>query len=71
MVEIGDQNLTGTAPQTGDWVRFQGCSVGVVEIKSSGVQVIHVRARDAAGWKAINLRSIRLSPPEPEGEPIR
>jgi Tol biopolymer transport system component len=71
VVEIGDQKLTGTAPKTGDWDRFQGCSVGRVEIKSPGVQVIHVRARDAAGWKAINLRALRLSPAEPEGKPIR
>jgi hypothetical protein len=62
VVEIGDQTLTGTAPQTGDWDRLQGCSVGRVEIKSSGVQVIQVHARHAAPWKAINLRAIRLSP---------
>jgi WD40 repeat protein/tetratricopeptide (TPR) repeat protein len=71
VMEIGEQNITATAPQTGGWDRFQGCSIGRVEIKSIGVQVIRVRARDAARWKPINLRAIRLSPADPEGSARR
>ncbi len=71
VVEVGDQTLTSTAPQTGDWHQFQGVSVGRAEIKSPGVQVIQVHARDAASWKPINLRALRLSPAGPEGKPIQ
>jgi hypothetical protein len=49
---------------TGDWDNFQGCNTGKVEIKQPGVQVLKVHSKDAAKWKAINLRVVRLTPVE-------
>jgi hypothetical protein len=70
VVEIAGQKLTGTAPNTGNWDAFQGCTAGRVAIKSAGVQVIQVRASDTARWKAINVRAIRLTPAGLESEPL-
>jgi WD40 repeat protein/serine/threonine protein kinase len=69
VVEIADQKLTGTAPNTGNWDLFQGYTAGRVAIKSPGVQVIQVRAKDPARWKSINLRAIRLEPTDLGGKP--
>jgi alpha-L-fucosidase len=60
VAEIGSTKLTGKVPQTGDWAKFQTTEFGLVEIKSSGQHVVKLRARDAASWKAINLRSVKL-----------
>jgi alpha-L-fucosidase len=62
VVEIGGQTFIGKTPDAGDWETFHGCGVGPVDIKSPGVQILSVRAKDAASWKAINLRDIQLSP---------
>jgi len=61
-VEIAGQTFTAKIPQTGDWDKTQGCTVGKVEIKQPGVQVLKVRPADAKKWKAINLRAVRLTP---------
>jgi hypothetical protein len=64
VVEIAGKKLAGKAPQTGDWEKFQGCGVGQIEINSPGIQTLSVRAKNADGWKAINLRDVRLTPTE-------
>lgn len=60
-VEIAGQNLRAKIPQTGDWEKFQGSGAGKVEIKQAGVQALSVRPADPGKWKAVNLRSVRLT----------
>jgi hypothetical protein len=43
---------------------MESCGAGTVEIKQAGVQVLSVRAKDAAGWKAVNVRDVRINPVE-------
>ena len=61
-VEVGDQKLAVKIPPTGEWDKFQTVSAGQVEIKQPGVLLIKVRAQDAATWKAINLRQVKVEP---------
>ena len=62
VVELAGQTLSARVPQTGRWDKFQGCGAGRVEIKQPGVQEVKIHPRDAANWKAINLRMVRLTP---------
>lgn len=59
-LEIGGQTLKATAPNTGDWTKYQTVELGQVEIKDAGTLAVNVRP-DAATWKPINLRSIQLT----------
>jgi tRNA threonylcarbamoyladenosine modification (KEOPS) complex Pcc1 subunit len=47
---------------TGGWDQFQTVDLGQIQIKQAGEVVVKVRARDAAGWQAINLNSLMLVP---------
>ena len=62
VVEAAGQQLTGKAPQTGDWAEFRETDVGELKIEQPGDQTLKVRPKDAATWKAINLRFIKLTP---------
>jgi len=62
VVEIAGQTVTVKAPGTGSWDRFQPVEIGEIEIKQPGDYVVKARPRDAATWKAINLRSLVLRP---------
>ena len=61
VVEVGDQQFTGKPPQTGAWADFRVVDLGRIDVKEAGEKVVKVRARDAQGWKAINLRFVQLS----------
>ena len=61
-VEVAGQTVNAKIPQTGQWNKFQGCSAGKAEIKQSGVVSLKLRPADAAKWKAVNLRMVRLTP---------
>ena len=56
--------LTGKASQASGWADFRTLDLGRIEVKQPGEQEVKVRPRDAKTWKAINLRSIRLTPAE-------
>lgn len=60
VIEIDGQKLTGTAPQTGDWAKFQEVNIGKIEIKKVGDYIIKCSCEDPKTWKAINLRYIKL-----------
>ena len=62
IVEAAGQQLSGKAPQTGAWSEFRQTDVGQLKIEQAGDQTIKVRPKDAATWKAINLRFIKLTP---------
>jgi len=63
-VEIGAEKLAAKVPATGGWDRFVTSDLSTVEIKSAGDFTVKVRAQDAAGWHAINLNAIQLTPEE-------
>ncbi|MCX6875816.1 MAG: alpha-L-fucosidase [Verrucomicrobia bacterium] len=62
VVEIGDQRLTGRAAKTGGWDDFVAIDLGLVEIKAAGPAKVKIRAKDAATWRAINVRAIEFKP---------
>jgi alpha-L-fucosidase len=59
-VETAGQKLTGQAPVTGAWDKFQELTLGMLEIKQAGEQAVSVHPSDAKTWKAINLRGLVL-----------
>ena len=61
VVEVAGQPVSGVVPQTGGWANFRTVALGQVEIKRAGEQAVKVRAKDAKTWKAINLRSVKLT----------
>jgi alpha-L-fucosidase len=63
-VGAGGQTLAGTAPNTGDYGRFQKVTLGRLAIGQPGEQELAVRPVPD-GWKPVNLRSITLRPVAP------
>jgi len=60
-VVLGDRQLDGSAPNTGDYGRFQEIELGIVELTSSGKT--HVAVRPVAeGWQPMNLKALALVP---------
>lgn len=62
VVEGGNRSLQGVAPNTGAWDAFQEVPVGVLSFEKAGEYKITIHPKDAASWKAINLRSIVMRP---------
>ena len=62
IVELGSKRVAGTIQPTGDWANFQNCDLGELEDLNPGEQTIYLRARSAETWKAINVRSLKLTP---------
>jgi alpha-L-fucosidase len=61
-VVAGDQSLSGTAPNTGDYTQFQKIGLtGVLQITAPGNVTLTVKPV-AKGWSPINLKSITLTP---------
>ncbi|HEY5914111.1 MAG TPA: alpha-L-fucosidase [Verrucomicrobiae bacterium] len=61
VVEVGKSTLAARLPNTGDWARFTPATFGQIDIQEPGIQTVRLRARDAASWKAINVRTIVLT----------
>jgi len=61
VVEVDGQKINGKSVETGDWDKFQLCAVGGIEIKSAGIHTFSVRPKDAASWKSLNVRAVRVS----------
>jgi len=62
IVESASYQIPAKTTQTGSWAEFRETDIGQLKIEQSGDQTIKVRPKDAASWKAINLRFIKLSP---------
>ena len=61
-VSIGDQKVSGTAPNTGDYAHFQSTKLsGVLEIGAPGEVTLTVKAV-AQNWSPVNLKSVTLTP---------
>lgn len=59
-VVLADQPLQGSAPNTGDYGRFQPVEVGIVELASAGKTRVVVRPIPE-GWHPMNLRLLDLA----------
>jgi alpha-L-fucosidase len=62
VIQVGDQQLTGTASNTSDWGKFKEITVGQLEIKQPGEQVVKIRPKDPRNWRPMNLRFVKLTP---------
>ena len=60
-VIVADHKLEGSAPNTGDYARFQKVELGTVEFTSSGKTTVAVRPVPE-GWQPMNLKSLDLVP---------
>lgn len=60
--EIGQQSITAQVPQTASWSEFQVVDLGEVRLDAAGSWPVKARAKDAAGWKSVNLRWVKLVP---------
>jgi alpha-L-fucosidase len=61
-VVTGDQKISGTAPNTGDYTRFRRANLtNTLDIATSGKVSVSVKPVKE-GWEAINLKSLTLRP---------
>ena len=60
-LELAGQKLGGKAAKTRSWFDYETLDLGKIEIIAAGQQKLGVRSRGAAKWKAMNVRSIRLT----------
>jgi alpha-L-fucosidase len=61
-IVLGDQKISGTAPNTGDYTKFRHINLsGVLDISAPGKVTIAVKPV-AGGWQPINLKSLTLKP---------
>jgi alpha-L-fucosidase len=61
-VAVGDQKLSGTAVNTGDFAKFRRVTLaGEIEIAAPGKVTLMVKPV-TEGWSAINLKSVTLKP---------
>ena len=61
-ISIGDQKISGTAPNTGDYATFQSTRLnGALEISAPGIVTLTVKPV-AENWSPVNLKSITLTP---------
>ncbi len=60
-VEVAGQSVPCRVEPTGSWDVFKTVKAGPLEIKAGGLQELTVRPK-ASAWKALNLRSVTLTP---------
>ena len=62
VVDVGGKKFSAPIPMTGGWDKFQTIELGRINIKEPSKLDVKVGAHDSAGWKAINLNSVQLTP---------
>jgi hypothetical protein len=62
VLEAGGQQLTVRVPQTSGWGDFKALPLGQLKFPQSGETVVKIHPLDSASWKAINLRTVTLTP---------
>jgi alpha-L-fucosidase len=61
-LSLGDQTVSGTAPNTGDYASFQTNKLdGTFDIATPGVVTLKIKAV-AENWSPINVKSVTLTP---------
>ena len=61
-VEIAGQTIQASVPATGDWDKKQTVALGTVKVGKPGEYDVVLRPADAAGWKAVNVWTLELTP---------
>jgi len=61
VIEIPGQQVAAKIAKTRSWDDFRSARLGKLQVAQGGTLVLKARPRDAASWKAINLRSLRLT----------
>lgn len=62
VVESNSQALIGKTPNSGNWEKFIPVELGKIKIDQPGSVVVKVRSKNAETWRALNLRSLILTP---------
>jgi alpha-L-fucosidase len=62
VLEAAGQTVAAKVPVTGDWGKFGTAELGRLEIKEPTEITIALRPKDAATWKPVNLRWVKLAP---------
>lgn len=62
VIESSGHTVSGVAPNTGAWDRFENVNVGELMFDKAGEYKVSIHPESAASWQAINLRGIRLQP---------
>jgi hypothetical protein len=63
-VELAGRKLPGKAARTKSWFDYETLDLGTVQVPGAGTFDLAIRARDAARWKALNVRLVRLTKAE-------
>ena len=61
VVEVAGQKLEAKLPATEAWDKFATVELGSVEIKQAGEQTLAIKPREAATWRAVNLRWVKMA----------
>jgi hypothetical protein len=61
VLEAGNSAVEIKPPQTGSWDKFAEFEAGTFEVPQAGELKVKIRSRDAASWKPINVRWVKLS----------
>jgi len=64
VIEVAGQQISGQAVPTAGWDQFKEVSLGRIEIKQPGEHLVKIRPKDAANWRAMNLRYLKLTKAE-------
>ena len=59
VVRVGDAELRGQPPVTGDFGSFETASLGAIEVKEAGPQTLGI-SPVADGWRPMNLSFLEL-----------
>jgi alpha-L-fucosidase len=62
VLEAGGRKVEFKVPFMESWDRFAEIDAGAIEIEKAGATKVTLRPRDAASWKAVNLRWVKLVP---------
>lgn len=62
VLEAAGQTIETKVPVTGDWAKFSTWEIGRLDIKEPSDILVKLRPRNAATWKPINLRWVKLGP---------
>ena len=60
--ELGDRKVSAAVGKTPGWLDFQTQTLGRVEVAAAGTIPFALRAKDPARWRAVNVRSVTLTP---------
>lgn len=61
VIEVAGRRIDGKAVRTGDWGKFNEISLGQIEVKQSGDQVVWIRPKDPQNWQPMNLRFLKFT----------